>query len=115
MMDDDTSYHGSITSEEAKQKLKMCGGLHYLTRFSESNQRYMLSVYQNEPKELIKHFRLLIHRDSDGRKCVQIEGKEKSFRRMEQLLQYYEDNRIDPAFECIGYLCKPEKRPNYVW
>ena len=108
LMDEHPSYHGSITSEEAKRRLNMHGGLCYLTRFSESHQHYMLSVYQDEPTEVIKHFRLLIDRNRD---CAQIQGMEQSFKNISRLLSHYESKRIDPAFRNIG---KPYREDRYA-
>ena len=106
-MDEHPSYHGSITSEEAKRRLQMWGGLCYLTRFSKSNQRYMLSVYQDK-LDIIKHFRLLIDRD---RNYAQIQGKRQSFKNIDRLLHHYEYERISPAFRSIGI---PYREARYV-
>lgn len=44
----DPSYHGAITGEEAERKLREHGGNCYLTRYSESREVYVLSVYKDE-------------------------------------------------------------------
>ena len=77
----------------------MHGGLCYLTRFSESNKSYVLSVYQDEPTEIIKHFKILIDRDRD---YAQIQGKSQWFENVHKLLSHYEHVRFDPAFRSIG-------------
>ena len=110
IMDEDRSYHDSITSAEAEKTLRMCGEKHlqnnmysetntcYLTRYSESNACYILSVYRHSPTEIIKHFKLKIN---EG--LAQVEGKRVKFSRIGLLLHHYQHHRIDPAFKNIGY------------
>ena len=104
MMEEDPSYHQSITGAEAERRLKMLGKLCYLTRYSKSNSEYVLTVYQPETSstdELSLHFKMTSKNSLIGRKWT-IDGKSKSFPRISYLLGYYEENRIDPALETIG-------------
>ena len=103
IMGEHPSYHGSITSTEAKRRLQKHGRRCYLTRYSESNTCYILTVYQEKPAEIIKHFRLRIDRG-----LAQVEEKGMSFTNIWRLLNYYENHRIDPAFKNIG-----ESYPEY--
>ena len=97
MLGEHPSYHQSITSDEAEHRLQKCGGHCYLTRFSESNERYILSVYQDIPTYTIKHYRITVERGD-----IYIEGKKRYFDSIRELLAFYENNRIDPAFKTIG-------------
>ena len=98
MMDEHPSYHESITSEEAEKRLRKYKKRRcYLTRFSESNTRYILSVYQQKPTETIKHFKLKIE---EG--LAQVEGKKTKFENIGRLLEHYQSHRVDPAFRNIG-------------
>ena len=99
MMRDHPGYHQSITGNEAKRRLAMYGGICYLTRYSDLNRCYVLSVYQKQmPDDIIKHFKIIIEYTGKYR----IEGKEETFSDIVPLLEYYEKNRIDPAFKSIG-------------
>lgn len=98
-------FHHAITSKEAEQRLARKGGNCYLTRYSDSNCRYILSVYQSRPTRIVKHFK--IGRSEDGK--YRIDGKQKSFDNIESLLRYYEMNSIDPAFASIGKICAEEE------
>lgn len=96
MLEDHSSYHQSITREEAEKRLKKCGGHCYLTRFSRTNEKYILSVYQEKPTKTIEHYKITIH------ECVRLEDKGKSFSNIAELLTFYENNRVSPAFKNIG-------------
>ena len=98
LMEKHTSYHQTISAKEAEQRLKKCdGGCCYLTRFCEENRKYMLSVSQKRPTQSIKHFQIDVQ---DG-KC-NIHEKPDVFNNITQMLQHYEQNRLDPDFKTIG-------------
>ena len=97
-MGEHPSYHHSITGNEAKRRLQMHDRLGYLTRYSDMQQCYLLTVYK--PTEVIKHFKIEI--DGDMHK---IEGKGKIFDSIGSLLAHYEDAKntpLDPSFKTIG-------------
>ena len=97
-MGEHPSYHHSITGNEAKRRLQMHDRLGYLTRYSDMQQCYLLTVYK--PTEVIKHFKIEI--DGDVHK---IEGKGKIFYSIGSLLAHYEDAKntpLDPSFKTIG-------------
>lgn len=94
-------YHRSITGEEAERRLKAHGNHCYLTRYSEKNKCYMLSVYQKSPTPITKHFRISFKGSGDS-KTIKIEGKTREFKGIRDLLREYESNPIDPAFMSIG-------------
>ena len=58
LMSHHNSYHHSITGEEAERRLKIRGGDCYLTRYSEANKCFILSVHkQQSPKNVINTLR----------------------------------------------------------
>ena len=98
MMGEHDSYHGSITGEEAIRRLKHSGyPLCYLTRFSEGQHRYMLTVYMHAPNIVENHFRIAIVYGK-----YKIEGKAVEFETIQQLLDHYAAERINPSVERIG-------------
>ena len=97
-----TSYHQSIPGDEAERRLREFNVHCYLTRFSDGEDCYVLSVYmQQTPTDVMEHFKIIIK--DDGK--VLIDGKDEEFDDISQLLAYYENNRIDPALETIGRNC----------
>ena len=105
-MGEHSSYHNSIPGQEAERRLKLFSRHCYLTRYSELSNCYVLSVYQKEkPKDIIKHFKITL---KDGRKH-KIDGKSMEFESISELLNHYEQNRIDFALKSIGDNCTKEK------
>lgn len=99
-MGEHASYHQTITGEEAKRRLTLCGGHCYLTRYSRIQGCYVLSVYKyhRSLSPEIEHFEIVIENTNKHR----IKGKAKTFNNIQSLLEYYELNRIDPALKSIG-------------
>ena len=99
LMEEHTSYHQTISAEEAEQRLKKCGGDRcYLTRYNEKDKSYMLSVHQKRPTpRVIKHFKIEV---LNG-KC-NIDKKPDVFDDITQMLEHYEQNKLDSAFRNIG-------------
>lgn len=54
------SYHGSISADEAIQRLKASGLVHcYLTHYCETKESFMLSAYMKQkPDDIIEHFKI---------------------------------------------------------
>lgn len=98
MLEEHPSYHQCITGREAVKRLKQHGGHCYLTRYSEAKRTYILSVYQKRPTYAMKHFKINI--EYDGKKSI--EKKQKRFDTIGELLDHYEQFRLDPAFRTIG-------------
>ena len=93
------SYHNEISGEVAEKRLRVFGNRHYLTRYSENQKCYILSVCASDEDlqfEKIKHFQLKL---SD--QGIKIQEK-KQFADLEEMLKYYETNRLDTAFPRIG-------------
>lgn len=99
-MEDNNSYHGAISGDEAIKRLKKAIGNAYLTRFSTRHGRYILTVLKWESAPIIGNFKLTIRRNS--RRKYSVEGMMKHFNSMDGLLGYYENNRIHPIFDNIG-------------
>lgn len=99
MMGEHKSYHQSISGVEARRRLRAWGvQCCYLTRYSERWKSYVLSVHQKQkPRSITKHFKIIIKN-----RRHRIDGKEDEFGKIATLLEYYEQNRLDPAFETIG-------------
>ena len=98
LLDDHPGYHQSITTTEAEKRLQKCDeNCCYLTRYSKNNKSYVLSVCQKRPIQGIEHFGIEVQ---DG-KC-KIQGKTEEFPNINQLLEHYEQNVIDPSFITIG-------------
>ena len=100
MMEEHSSYHSVITGREAMIRLKHSGYPHcYLTRFSRSKQKYILMVYKKERRvDVEARFTLIIN----NRKR-KIEGSEKDFDNLDDLLRYYEHARVNPSLPSIGH------------
>lgn len=102
-MEEHTSYHQCICGYDAEERLVMrvlnfrspC----YLTRYSEAQKRYALTVCQPQtPVNLTLHFEIILEENGQ----YGINGTKRSFPDIESLLTHYEKNRIHPALETIG-------------
>ena len=98
MIPEHECYHHNISKREAERRLKQRGGRCYLTRYSETNKCYILSISQTAPTNTIRHFYI----DKEKGDVYKIRGKQKDFTSIEDLLAYYESHAIDPAFSNIG-------------
>lgn len=98
-MDDHNSYHGAISGEEAVKRLRKANNDSYLCRYSSGNRKYVITIFQQELRK-VGHFRLSINRNSQRK--YKVEGMTKHFESIENLLWFYETNRIHPEFDTIG-------------
>lgn len=99
MMEEHSSYHQSISGDEAERRLRDRNRHGYLTRYSARHERYILTVFQLQtPSDVIKHFKIAI----DENRRYKIERMEQDFETIEALLGHYERIRIDPALRTIG-------------
>ena len=102
MLGEHESYHEMIDGKEARRRLQLFHKHCYLTRFSETSDCYILSVYKRQtPNDVFINFEIVIK----GNGKVQIKGKKKEFDNIKELLNHYENNRIDPALSSIGRMC----------
>ena len=82
------SYHGELTSKEAEERLSMAmasGGNCYLTRYSKTQESYVLStiVVHDGIREPV-HIKLNIDTEKG---CHSLDGTEKIFRTLDELLK----------------------------
>ena len=103
IMDDHDSYHEEISGEEAVRRLRMCSNHGYLTRYKKTSSReddtYILTVFRNAPSgEVIRHFKIIF--DNGPNKVYRI--NDRKFGSLQEMLDHYEQHRIDPALKKIG-------------
>lgn len=98
-MEDHNSYHGAISGEEAVKRLSSTDTDSYLSRFSSGNRKYVLTILKHKARK-VSHFRLAIDRSSQRK--YKVEGMENHFESIDELLGFYENNRIHPEFDNIG-------------
>lgn len=98
-MDDHNSYHGAMSGEEAVKRLRKANNDSYLCRYSSGNRKYVLTILKQELHK-VGQFRLAIDRSSQRK--YKVEGMEKHFESIDDLLCFYEANRIHPEFDNIG-------------
>ncbi len=102
LMKNHSSYFGIKTGLEAEQLLTAMGEDCYLTRYSQQNRAYLLSVMKTTQcggDNHFEHFKLLIDNKVEG---YEIDGYEKSFKNIDNLLRYYQSNPITPRITSIG-------------
>jgi len=98
------SYHGELNSKEAEGRLSMVsgslGGNCYLTRYSKNNESYVVSalVYHNGGYTPV-HIKLNIDTEKN---CHSLEGTEKVFRTLNELLGYFEQNPLSSDIRGLG-------------
>ena len=98
-MEDNNSYHGALSGEDAIKRLKKAAADAYLTRFSRSYDCYILTLLKRSTHAIPGHFKLAINRNTQR---YFVHGMEKTFGGMDELLAWYENNRIHPLFDTIG-------------
>lgn len=76
-------------------KLEKHGGNHYLTRYSTSKKKYVLSVARNGNFD---QFDLVIEKHGES----YVNGSEMKFEDVFALLSYYHHNRLSPTIDGIG-------------
>lgn len=110
-IDEHQSYQGVMTGETAQLKFQDKVGNYYLTRYSEERREYVLSVSKkiNSNSVIFQHFFIKITTTHD-RSEYEIEGAEKKFDDISELLRYYEANAINDEVEDIGKCYIPEAK-----
>lgn len=105
-----------MTGIEAEKILKEHGGTCHLTRYSESNKKYMLSVIQrlvdhDQDDFTLQHYELNIRKSvKNGRKIkIEIEECDEQFDSLSALLSYYKKNAVDHDISSIGVMVKAKK------
>ena len=102
-------YFGTLSTPEAEENLKQCGGNCYLIRYSKGKQCFMISVIRNDvehPISAIQHYKLSITRkDSQTAAVYEIEGTEQSFTDISELLRFYQETPLTISSRTIGKVC----------
>ena len=102
IIEDHNAYHRAITGKEAEKRLKKCGSHCYLTRYSDKHKCYVLTVYEKNPNNVMKHFEIAFEHFG-GRKEYKLKGKENEvFDGIGAMLHHYETHTFDPALTNIG-------------
>lgn len=100
------SYHGAMNSEDAKKKLQEHGGNCYLTRYSESQERYFLTVIRvNDEGEdpVFGNFAINISKGKDNvTTWYEIEKTERQFRDLFELLESFKKSAVSHSIAGIG-------------
>lgn len=98
MIEAHPGYQWAIGKEESETLLKKCEGIRYLTRYSEHWQSYILTVRNPTTKPaVIKHYPI-----EKSNSEYKIRGKTMTFNSIQQLLEHYEKNELDPALRSTG-------------
>ena len=105
------SYHEIISGKEAERRLtENSEGNCYLTRYSESEEKYVVSaiVSHRGMREPV-HFVLEIDSEAPS---YSFKGSEKIFRTIDELLTYYEQYPLNEEIRSIGSICHPPESPD---
>lgn len=99
-----SSFHGALNAEEAKIRLvKQDNHCSYLTRYSESMEKHILSVLiQKEDEDVFQNFHIKVEHNQVGDTTFEIDGTGKKHDSIEELLQYYKDHPLNYRIERIG-------------
>ena len=97
------SYHGAISGSKAEVRLKQQDKICYLTRYSEANEGFTLSVLGRKNDDwVIQNFKICISNTKDDHCVYEIPGAEVEFGDIASLLNYYKDNPLNQFIDCIG-------------
>ena len=94
------AYYGAITGAKAEERLKVKRGMCFLFRYSEAKICYEISVKSNDDK--VSHIKLIMDKDAPS---YQLEGSEKSFISLDELIKYFQKNALNPYISNIGEPC----------
>ena len=96
-------YQGSISGKEAKLRLEQQFGNSYLVRFSNSQNKHILSVLKRGDDNAVIFRNFIINTESKlDQHEYEIEGSQKKFNDFSELLNYYEKYPISTEINCIG-------------
>ena len=98
---DHCSYHGVISSDEAKNLLLLAPEKGYITRYSDKKEKFVLSIVypSSEGNQQICHLLLAIDNEVPS---YAMKGSGKSFQSVEEMLVYYETNPVNQRLSNIG-------------
>ena len=91
------SFHEQMTKKEAEKKLKEQGSRRkcYLTRYSETNKTYRLSVMYGRGKNKFEHYGI-------SKTKYALVDSDKVLNTLSEMLEYYRRNRISNTLRNIG-------------
>lgn len=101
-----SSFHGALNAEEAKIRLvNQDNHCSYLTRYSESMEKHVLSVLiqkEDKDEDVFQNFHIKVEHNQVGDTTFEIDGTGKKHDSIEELLQYYQDHPLNYTIEKIG-------------
>ena len=96
-------YHGPISGDEAKERLKLQLRNSFLVRFSETQNKYILSVLKRGDNKTVIFRNFVINTETKlDQHEYEIEGSQKKFDNFSELLNYYKRYQISTEINCIG-------------
>lgn len=99
---DHPSYHGVINMKGAELKLRQNGGNSFLTRYSKSNQMYVLTVLNyKEGESFCRDFKIKFKRENDH-STYEIIGTQLEFNDISRLLDFYQYNPLSSIISSVG-------------
>ena len=104
-MPDHPAYHEEITGEIAEGRLRAKSGPCFLFRYSEVEKCYQISIKYDDK---VMHIKLQIDKDAPS---YQLDGSEKNFNSLDDLIKYYQKNALSPAIRKIGQPCRKNTSP----
>ena len=90
-----------LSSDEAKNLLLLAPDKGYITRYSDKKDKFVLSVAypSSEGNQEINHLVLAIDNEVPS---YAVKGSGKSFQSVEEMLVYYENNKVNQRWSNIG-------------
>lgn len=110
------SYHGNITGSHAVSKLKEKGGNCYLTRWSHSQQLFVLTVLRRGTDDNGHQFNIEICKNDDyfdeplTSVTYEIKGTQMQFYDIHRMLEFYHNNSVSHEVDGIGDCCDNGKQ-----
>ena len=97
---DHAAYHDTISVATAEEKLKEKSGPCFLFRYSKTYKCYQIAIkYENE----VEYIKVEIDKDAPS---YQLQGSEKIFTSLDELVKYYQNNALSPTIRNIGQPCQ---------
>ena len=99
-------YHGVMNAKSAESVLRENGGGCFLIRYSQNRKMYILSVLAKREggKMAPYHFKIKISKNG-AESTYEIEGSERKFNKILELLEFYHSNPCNQEVESIGNKC----------
>lgn len=102
-MKNEPTFHGTLTRHFALRVLSWRGGNCYLTRYSTLHKTCVISALRTvKDRKLLENFKLNITPCPDSGFVYKIEGTEKEFKDIMNLLDFYKRNPVTSEFSSLG-------------